>query len=104
MKDITNISANIMESLNKNSFSNKNSNMEIDEEMQACSTNTNKNIPINSQTNSTINHMMTSEDSMKGRPSLNSNPSNASTINPNTSKILVPKLKLEILPNYHKKA
>lgn len=104
MKDITNISANIMESLNKNSFSNKNSNMEIDEEMQACSTNTNKNIPINSQTNSTINHMMTSEDSMKGRPSLNSNPSNASTINPNKSKILVPKLKLEILPNYHKKA
>lgn len=60
MKDITNISANIMESLTKNSFSNKNSNLELDEEMQACSTNTNKNIPISSQTNSTMNHLMTS--------------------------------------------
>lgn len=70
-------------------------------------TNTNKNINVSSQSYNAIHNVINSEDSIKGRPSLNSNPSNASnasTINPNKSKILVPKLKLEILPNYHKKA
>lgn len=100
MKDITSMSANILQNLNKNS--NKNNNMELDDDLHAgvstspntnTNNNTNKNVNVCSQSYSAIN-VLNSQDSIKGRPSLNSNPSNASTINPNKSKILVPKLKL----------